>query len=84
MDLCVLYGATNGPLLSKMVSNIFVQQPKYIDDLKDVAPTVLQVWILLNKQLVLKLVLVAYYSISYYTFPPNNAHCLPPDCFPTQ
>ena len=43
MDLCTLYGATNGPLLSKMIGNIFTQQPKYQNDLVEVVPTILQV-----------------------------------------
>ena len=43
MDLCVLYGTGNGPLLSKMISNIFKCQPKYVDDLRAVVPTVIQV-----------------------------------------
>ena len=43
MDLCALYGATNGPLLSKMIGNIFTQQPKYQNDLVEVVPTILQV-----------------------------------------
>lgn len=44
MDLCVLYGAGNGPLLSKMIGNIFTQQPKYEDDLRAAVPTMLQVF----------------------------------------
>ena len=32
-DLCVLYHQGNGQLLSKMIENIFTQQPKYNDDL---------------------------------------------------
>ena len=43
MDLCALYGPTNGPLLSKMIGNIFTQQPKYQNDLVEVVPTILQV-----------------------------------------
>ena len=43
MDLCVLYGAANGPLVSKMIANIFTEQPRYLDDLATVVPTVLQV-----------------------------------------
>lgn len=42
-DLCVLYGEGNGPLLTKMVDNIFTQQPKYNDDLRCAIPTVIQV-----------------------------------------
>ncbi len=48
MDLCVLYGANNGPLLSKMISNIFTQQPKYHHDLAEILPTIMQVHILLH------------------------------------
>ncbi|XP_052059611.1 activating signal cointegrator 1 complex subunit 2-like [Mytilus californianus] len=43
-DLCVLYGEGNGPLLTKMVDNIFTQQPKYNDDLCCAIPTVIQVF----------------------------------------
>ena len=49
MDLSVLYGASthddlgNKPLLTKMITNIFTQQPNYEDDLKAVVPTILQV-----------------------------------------
>lgn len=32
LDLCVLYGHSNQPLLSKMVANIFKRQPQYEDD----------------------------------------------------
>ena len=34
LDLCSIYGNSNGPLLSKMVKNIFDQQPQYKEDLK--------------------------------------------------
>ncbi len=43
MDLCVLYGAGNGPLLSKMIQNVFTQQPQFMEDMRAVVPTVLQV-----------------------------------------
>ena len=43
MDLCVIYGAGNGPLLSKMIKNIFQQQSKYEDDLRATVSTMLQV-----------------------------------------
>lgn len=43
-DLCVLYGEGNGPILTKMVDNIFTQQPSYNDDLRCAIPTVLQVF----------------------------------------
>ncbi|GFN93801.1 activating signal cointegrator 1 complex subunit 2 [Plakobranchus ocellatus] len=43
MDICSLFGKTNGPLLSKMLGNIFTQQPKYTDDLRETMPTILQV-----------------------------------------
>ncbi|XP_071945798.1 activating signal cointegrator 1 complex subunit 2-like isoform X2 [Antedon mediterranea] len=44
MDLCVLYGTGNKQLLSKMINNVFSQQPKYIDDLKDVIHTIFEVF----------------------------------------
>jgi len=43
MDLCVVYGVGNGPLLSKMIKNIFRQQSKYEDDLRATVSTMLQV-----------------------------------------
>lgn len=43
MDLCAVYGAGNGPLLSKMIKNIFQQQSKYEDDLRATVSTMLQV-----------------------------------------
>ncbi|KAK3587712.1 hypothetical protein CHS0354_042502 [Potamilus streckersoni] len=43
-DLCVLYAPENGPLLSKMVGNIFTQQPKYNDDMEQTIHTILQVF----------------------------------------
>lgn len=43
MDLCVLYGSSNGPLLTKMLSNIFSQQPKYYDDLRATVPAIIGV-----------------------------------------
>ena len=42
-DLCVLYGEGNSPLLTKIVDNIFTQQPKYNDDLQCAIPTIIQV-----------------------------------------
>ena len=32
LDLCVLYGEGNRPLLSKMIANLFEHQPKYVED----------------------------------------------------
>ena len=32
LDLCSLYGASNKPLLAKMVENVFEKQPKYAED----------------------------------------------------
>ena len=32
LDLCVLYGEGNRPLLSKMIANLFERQPKYVED----------------------------------------------------
>lgn len=45
LDLCGLYGHSNTALLSKMVANIFSQQPKYLDDLRSAVPTILQVFV---------------------------------------
>ncbi|XP_010216368.1 PREDICTED: activating signal cointegrator 1 complex subunit 2 [Tinamus guttatus] len=44
MDLCVLFGKGNSPLLQKMIANIFTQQPSYFSDLDETLPTVLQVF----------------------------------------
>ncbi|XP_068509655.1 activating signal cointegrator 1 complex subunit 2 isoform X1 [Anas acuta] len=44
LDLCVLFGKGNGPLLQKMIENIFTQQPSYFGDLDETLPTVLQVF----------------------------------------
>ncbi|KAK0044479.1 activating signal cointegrator 1 complex subunit 2 [Biomphalaria pfeifferi] len=43
LDICSLFGKGNGPLLTKMISNIFTQQPKYTDDLRETVPTMLHV-----------------------------------------
>lgn len=43
LDLCSLFGKSNGPLLSKMIGNVFAQQPKYTDDLCETVPTILQI-----------------------------------------
>uniref|UniRef100_A0A6I8NEQ3 Activating signal cointegrator 1 complex subunit 2 n=1 Tax=Ornithorhynchus anatinus TaxID=9258 RepID=A0A6I8NEQ3_ORNAN len=43
LDLCVLFGKGNGPLLQKMIENVFVQQASYYSDLEETVPTVLQV-----------------------------------------
>lgn len=43
MDICVLYGKQNGPLVSKMVENIFSKQEGYHDDLRQIVPAVLKV-----------------------------------------
>ena len=32
MDLCVLYGGSNKPLLTKLVANVFKVQPQYKKD----------------------------------------------------
>ncbi|XP_076438370.1 activating signal cointegrator 1 complex subunit 2-like isoform X2 [Babylonia areolata] len=45
MDLCALYGHSNGALLGKMVSNVFSNQPQYLDDLRATVPIVLQVFV---------------------------------------
>lgn len=44
MDLCVLFGKGNSNLLTKMIENIFTQQPCYYSDLDEAIPTVLQVF----------------------------------------
>ncbi|KAL5020282.1 hypothetical protein ScPMuIL_003174 [Solemya velum] len=43
-DLCVLYGAENGELLTKMVGNIFSQQSRYNEDLRETIPTITQIF----------------------------------------
>jgi hypothetical protein len=35
LDICVLYGPNNANLVSKMIANIFAQQPSYRADLSD-------------------------------------------------
>ena len=41
MDICVVYGhGTDTALVSKMIGNVFQQQPKYNDDLHAVVPTI--------------------------------------------
>ncbi|GAB1295755.1 Activating signal cointegrator 1 complex subunit 2 [Apodemus speciosus] len=42
LDLCVLFGKGNAPLLQKMIGNIFTQQPSYYNDLDETIPTILQ------------------------------------------
>uniref|UniRef100_A0A8C3WU70 Activating signal cointegrator 1 complex subunit 2 n=1 Tax=Catagonus wagneri TaxID=51154 RepID=A0A8C3WU70_9CETA len=44
LDLCVLFGKGNSPLLQKMIGNIFIQQPSYYNDLDATMPTILQVF----------------------------------------
>ncbi|XP_049475779.1 activating signal cointegrator 1 complex subunit 2 isoform X2 [Panthera uncia] len=44
LDLCVLFGKGNLPLLQKMIGNIFIQQPSYYNDLDETMPTILQVF----------------------------------------
>ncbi|XP_049996992.1 activating signal cointegrator 1 complex subunit 2 isoform X2 [Alexandromys fortis] len=44
LDLCVLFGKGNSPLLQKMIGNIFTQQPSYYNDLDETVPTILQVF----------------------------------------
>ncbi|XP_036730568.1 activating signal cointegrator 1 complex subunit 2 isoform X6 [Balaenoptera musculus] len=44
LDLCVLFGKGNSPLLQKMIGNIFLQQPSYYNDLDETMPTILQVF----------------------------------------
>ena len=43
MDLCVLYGRDNAALLTKMIDNVFTQQPKYEEDVQGIMPTIIQV-----------------------------------------
>jgi len=41
MDICVVYGhGSDTALVSKMIGNVFQQQPKYIDDLHVVVPAI--------------------------------------------
>lgn len=44
LDLCVLYGSGNDQLLTKMINNIFTQQPKYNEDLVLTIHTISQVF----------------------------------------
>ncbi|XP_077457249.1 activating signal cointegrator 1 complex subunit 2 [Stigmatopora argus] len=44
MDLCVLFGKGNGPLLHKMIENVFTQQPSYYRDLDETVSTILEVF----------------------------------------
>lgn len=44
MDMCALFGKNNSQLLNKMLNNIFTQQPKYLDDLKETVSTLKQVF----------------------------------------
>ena len=44
LDLCVLFGKGNSPLLQKMIGNIFIQEPSYYNDLGETMPTILQVF----------------------------------------
>ena len=43
LDLCALYGASNGAILSKMIANIFIQQAKYKDDLRGTIPSIVHI-----------------------------------------
>jgi len=41
MDICVVYGrGSNSALVSKMIGNVFLQQPKYNDDLRTVVSSI--------------------------------------------
>lgn len=42
LDLCALYGSGNGPLLRKMVANVFKQQPRYQEDWKAMVGLVME------------------------------------------
>ncbi|XP_014676677.1 PREDICTED: activating signal cointegrator 1 complex subunit 2-like [Priapulus caudatus] len=52
MDICVLYGKGNEQLLRKMLQNIFGQQPKYMDDLEEAIPTIMEVLDNIQKRLI--------------------------------
>lgn len=51
MDLCALYGRTNGSILKKMISNVFSTQPSYVDDLETTVPHLCMVFDLVEEQL---------------------------------
>ena len=42
LDLCALYGSGNGPLLSKMVANVFERQPQYQEDWKAMVDVIME------------------------------------------
>ena len=42
MDICTLYGTSNQPLVTKMVSNIFDKQPRYMEDWKMTVKIILE------------------------------------------
>lgn len=37
MDICVLYGSSNKPLVSQLIGQLFTLQPKYADDISNAA-----------------------------------------------
>jgi len=48
MDICVVYGhGSDAALVSKMIGNVFQQQPKYNDDLHTVVPAIEKVILVL-------------------------------------
>ena len=42
LDLCALYGSANGPLLKKVVANVFERQPHYQEDWKAMVDVVME------------------------------------------
>jgi len=49
MDICVVYGhGSDAALVSKMIGNVFQQQPKYNGDLYAVVPTIEKVTVLIS------------------------------------
>merc|ERR1719370_2206846 len=43
MDIAVLYGGDNKPIVAKMMENVFKQQPKYMDDVRSSVATMINV-----------------------------------------
>eukprot|EP00123_Amoebidium_parasiticum_P009717 comp19665_c0_seq1/m.23289 comp19665_c0_seq1/g.23289 ORF comp19665_c0_seq1/g.23289 comp19665_c0_seq1/m.23289 type:complete len:821 (-) comp19665_c0_seq1:432-2894(-) len=39
-DICVLYGRSNKDMVTRMIENIFKQQPKYLNDLEEFLPAI--------------------------------------------
>ncbi|CAL1281302.1 unnamed protein product [Larinioides sclopetarius] len=51
MDLCVLYGLQNLPIVSKMVQNIFATQPGYYEDLDNTSKIALEAFNTIEEKL---------------------------------